>query len=718
MIGTGQAKIDLKQVFAGAHTSFAIEYETGEFGVDDSGEILIARRDVCDSDIPQFENPLAPGYVSVWTDSKAVILKANYIADRYIRPWKSCISIRITDGSLCKGDKVFIRFGNPDGQGMGYRLQTFAEKEHLFRVLVDCAGSGNFYDLEIQPVLEIIGGTAQSLQIVAPSLVVKKESFSLFVRAIDSFGNIAVTCNSSATLWQGSAEIGRVRLTEGIGICNGICLDQEGCFTFICRDDSGFVSGKSNPVKCGREKADHSLFWGDMHGQTKETVGTGTPDLYFAFARDKSHMDFCGWQGNDFQVTDETWQALNASVRKYHEPGRFVTFPGYEWSGTTPVGGDHNIYYLYDDQPIHRSYHWQIDMDQRDGSDRSPISELFKEFAGRDDVMAVPHVGGRYANIDFYDERFIHLMEIHSHHGTFEWFVEEAIARCLKPGILAASDDHTCRPGLSYPTRKTSRGFVSFDVIGGYTGVFADELTRESLWQAFRNRHTYGTTGERIYLNVRCGPYRMGDEFVVQKQPKLQVEVLGTDEILDVEIKRGLDVVARYSDTLARNRNRLRIVWSGVRVKSRAKKVNWNGSLSIRNGKIKNVQNFAFNQPDEMACQLSGQDLKWISSTSGDIDGIEFDLDWQENTFLAFSSQPVSFTVRIQDLINSDQTIAAGGVNQKVCIGFATLDNAEQVNMTFTDPEIKCGVNPYWVKVTQRNGHMAWSSPIYIHYQA
>lgn len=39
------------------------------------------------------------------------------------------------------------------------------------------------------------------------------------------------------------------------------------------------------------------------------------------------------------------------------------------------------------------------------------------------------------------------------------------------------------------------------------------------------------------------------------------------------------------------------------------------------------MQSFAFNQPDEMVWQLSAQDLKWISSTSGDIDGIEFDLD-------------------------------------------------------------------------------------------
>jgi hypothetical protein len=37
----------------------------------------------------------------------------------------------------------------------------------------------------------------------------------------------------------------------------------------------------------------------------------------------------------------------------FYEPGRFVTFHDYEWSGNTPAGGDHNAYYR-DDGPLHR----------------------------------------------------------------------------------------------------------------------------------------------------------------------------------------------------------------------------------------------------------------------------------------------------------------------------------------------------------------------------
>ena len=101
-------------------------------------------------------------------------------------------------------------------------------------------------------------------------------------------------------------------------------------------------------------------------------------------------------------------------------------------------------------------------MNRRDGSDRSPLSELFKEFKGRKDVMAVPHVGGRHGNLDFCDSEFCHVLEIHSHHGTFEWFYEDALKKGLELGIICASDDHTCRPGLSLPHHKDFAGLCVF----------------------------------------------------------------------------------------------------------------------------------------------------------------------------------------------------------------------------------------------------------------
>lgn len=716
MYGTGKAKINIDELVAGSVSTWTIEYEVGEYGIDDSGEILVARRDVCDSDIPQFEDANKPGFVKVYGETAAA-LKVRYVADRYIRPWKGCISIKVADGSLKKGDKIYIQYGASEGEGMGYRIQTFAEEEHLFKVLVDCAGSGNFYEIDQSPYIKVIGGYMNSVECVAPSIIAPGQSTDIRIRALDTWGNIAQKYNNSVVL-NIRGKQSKVKLNQGIGILKDYIFEEEGTYYIEITDEDGRIIGKGNPVACTKDQRDSNLYWGDMHGQTKETVGTGTLDLYFSFGRDKSFLDFSAWQGNDFQVTDETWKNVCEKVKEYHEPGKFITFLGYEWSGTTPVGGDYNIYYLNDDQPIHRSYHWQIDMNKRDGSERNPLSELWKEFRGRDDVMGIPHVGGRYGNLDYYDKDFVHLLEIHSHHGTFEWFFEDALKKGLKLGIVAASDDHTCRPGLSYPTRGSSRGgFVSFDVIGGYTGVYTKELTRESIWNALKRRNCYATTGDRTILQVKCEDHIMGDEFSINKPPVINVKAMCSDIISEIEIRRGLETVYSYYETLPIKKDTIKIQWSGVRVRSRSKKANWDGKLIVQGGRIKKAEQFAFNQPDEGITLISNQIVEWKSKTSGDIDGMELELEYDKDTKIMFCSEPVTFTFRVDELLAGKLVKPAGGVNMKVEAELARQESQKELNITFEDKDIKEGLNPYWVKVVQKNGHMAWSSPMYIYYQ-
>ena len=71
----------------------------------------------------------------------------------------------------------------------------------------------------------------------------------------------------------------------------------------------------SNPL---RIVADAPLlpYWGDLHGQSNETVGTNSAADYFAFARDKAFVDIVGHQGNDFQIEDVFWDEINRLARR------------------------------------------------------------------------------------------------------------------------------------------------------------------------------------------------------------------------------------------------------------------------------------------------------------------------------------------------------------------------------------------------------------------
>ena len=61
-------------------------------------------------------------------------------------------------------------------------------------------------------------------------------------------------------------------------------------------------SCRTNPLRIA-DAPERLHFWGDLHGQSNETLGTNTAEAYFLFARDRAFLDVCSHQGNDFQMT-------------------------------------------------------------------------------------------------------------------------------------------------------------------------------------------------------------------------------------------------------------------------------------------------------------------------------------------------------------------------------------------------------------------------------
>src|SRR3546814_8758331 len=80
----------------------------------------------------------------------------------------------------------------------------------------------------------------------------------------------------------------------------------------------------------------------------------------------------------------------------------------------------------------------------------------------------------------------------------FEWILHAAFEMGYRVGIVANSDGHKGRPGASYP------GASLFGAIGGLTCLLTPELTRAGLLDCLRKRHHYGTTGNRMILDVRA----------------------------------------------------------------------------------------------------------------------------------------------------------------------------------------------------------------------
>lgn len=714
----GQATVSpADDVTAGSYGTWTVTISVGHHGIDDGGRLLIARHVASNWGIPQFERSSSAEYTTVCTSGRAR-LRVHYDRKAFIRPWKAALVIDVYDGALAPGDTVKVNFGDTRAGCPGSRAQTFCQERYEFRVLVDAFATGQFVMVPDSPAVRVVSGPATRLRVRAPSEVVAGEPLPVTVVAEDRYGNLVDYYRQTVTLTVDGEQVGDLDshtfqpADRGVHRLDGLTLPRPGVYRVIAREANGRLQASSNPIVCRESMPPLHLFWGDIHGQTGATVGVGSVGEYLAFGRKVAALDFISHCGNDFQITKEHWQETKDAVRLYHQPGRYVTFLAYEWSGNTPAGGDHNVYYRGDDGPLHRSSHWQI-ADRSDAEDdRYPISELHETLRGRDDVMIVPHIGGRHASLGFFDPAHTPLIEIASDHGVFEWFAEQALSRGLRVGFIASSDDLTARPGANYP-----RGLHVMR--GGLCAAYAEALTREALWEAFWARRCYGTTGERIIVRVSADGRPMGAEFSAVRPPLIKVEVIGTAPLETVELRRGPDVI--YSHPLVEphpdQRPLLRLVWEGARSKWRDRLTHWDGSLSLDQGRIVSAEPFAFDSPDEGIVGLGEQEVCWRSTTAGDFDGLFLDLDAPDEAKLTFRSQPATLNFCLSELAGGPLVVEAGGIGQRVSAAWVPRGpRPDAVRFVYRDESVSSGTHAYWLRVIQWDGAMAWTSPIYVQF--
>jgi len=73
------------------------------------------------------------------------------------------------------------------------------------------------------------------------------------------------------------------------------------------------------------------------------------------------------------------------------KPGRFVTFPGFEWSGNTPFGGDRNVYFKKEGAKIGRSSRELLPGQESKFPDAPTAKALFqnmkKQKVGKKDLL-------------------------------------------------------------------------------------------------------------------------------------------------------------------------------------------------------------------------------------------------------------------------------------------------------------------------------------------
>jgi hypothetical protein len=103
---------------------------------------------------------------------------------------------------------------------------------------------------------------------------------------------------------------------------DGLTVAAEGVFKIRVLDVSGGCVAESNPLVV--RKGRYSGYWGDLHGQSGESIGINTAAQYFDFARNKAFLDVCSHQANDIQINNRFWDHLNHLTTQYQEDGTLL----------------------------------------------------------------------------------------------------------------------------------------------------------------------------------------------------------------------------------------------------------------------------------------------------------------------------------------------------------------------------------------------------------
>lgn len=307
----------------------------------------------------------------------------------------------------------------------------------------------------------------------------------------------------------------------------------------------------------------YSIYRGDLHRHTDISIdGAHDGSLLdaYRYGLDAGALDFLATTNHiDGGWDDYDWWMSQKVADQFRIGGRFTTFYGYERSIEFP-NGHRNVFAT-------RRGSRPVDIDGEEVSAEEGSERLYA-YLHRIGGFCISHTTGRTSGTDWrnHDPEVESLVEIYQGERDVyempggpkpkrlwsEWldatktipiessqensptfrrqgFVSNALAHGYKLGFIASSDH------------------ISTHV--SYACLWAENLTPEGLLEAIRARRAYAAT-DNILLDVRAhgsdGEHLMGEAFASTAPVRIRAHIVGTGEILQVDVIRNGSVAQTY----------------------------------------------------------------------------------------------------------------------------------------------------------------------------
>ncbi len=198
---------------------------------------------------------------------------------------------------------------------------------------------------------------------------------------------------------------------------------------------------------------------------------------------------------------------------------------------------------------------------------------------------------------------------------------------------------------------------------------------------------------------------------------RLAAEVIGTAPIERVDVLHGPRVMHWVRPFGAADLGRrVRVLWQGAEYRGRGRETLWQGRLALDGNRIERFAAVNFLNPERQVRETeAGAALAWSSVTTGNLAGIDLWLDEARRGRLRIETNVISGEVDLASLADGTLAFDGGGLGRRLSV--YRLPEADWSRRVVLEHSVRLpgGADlPVYLRVTQADGHQAWTSPIYL----
>jgi hypothetical protein len=328
----------------------------------------------------------------------------------------------------------------------------------------------------------------------------------------------------------------------------------------------GYVSISSGRPKIERKTMEHNgetytLLLGNLHEHTEISscwpAGCdGTIHDDYRFGIYSEGYDFMGITDHGYSLNEVYWRKNLRMANFYTDDNHFVALPSLEWTLSNgkgnieikPGAGHKNVIFPSNEEALKFIRNKDEIYSVRNGETKDAMA--LWEFLHENDIdcITIPHHPADEVHAtdwEVHDEKYQPIVEIFQCRGNAEYPGCPRVINVTRhkptPNTKAFIDYALAEKGYQM-------GFIAsgdHNGIGiGIAAVWVKEVSAKGIVEGLRNRRCFGTTGDKIFVNLTVnGSWANDQAKILGSTPEIQFEVEAVNKIRSLELLRNSKVI-------------------------------------------------------------------------------------------------------------------------------------------------------------------------------